>query len=160
MGSPAARSRAPRGWVSGSARALTGFGGGEVRAGVRVEELLFEDDTVVGVRTDDGAEFRRAHLRRRRSRPRPPGDPGGCGVGRVLDQVEGEHGQSERIGQLRLVPEEQPRLVFMHIAKAAGSTVNAYLASHYAKGSFLLHLESEKAWRSNPSSPYLCERLW
>lgn len=32
--------------------------GGEARAGVRVEELLFEDDTVVGVRTDDGTEIR------------------------------------------------------------------------------------------------------
>ncbi|MCK0142817.1 NAD(P)/FAD-dependent oxidoreductase [Aliiroseovarius sp. F20344] len=32
--------------------------GGETRAGVRVEELLIEDDTVVGVRTDDGTEIR------------------------------------------------------------------------------------------------------
>jgi len=73
-------------------------------------------------------------------------------VGEYWLKVEGEHGQSERIGQLRLVLADQPRLVFMHIAKAAGSTVNAYLASHYAKGSFLLHLESEKAWRSDPAS--------
>ena len=32
--------------------------GGETRAGVRVEGLLFEGDTVVGVRSDDGTEFR------------------------------------------------------------------------------------------------------
>ncbi len=32
--------------------------GGEARAGVRVEDLLFEDGTVVGVRTSDGAEIR------------------------------------------------------------------------------------------------------
>ncbi|MGB5558515.1 MAG: NAD(P)/FAD-dependent oxidoreductase, partial [Paracoccaceae bacterium] len=32
--------------------------GGEVRAGVRVKELLFDDDTVVGVRTADGAVIR------------------------------------------------------------------------------------------------------
>ncbi len=32
--------------------------GGEARAGVRVDDLLFEGDTVVGVRTDDGAELR------------------------------------------------------------------------------------------------------
>lgn len=32
--------------------------GGEARAGVRVESLLFEGDRVVGVRTDDGAEIR------------------------------------------------------------------------------------------------------
>ena len=32
--------------------------GGETRAGVRVAELLFEDSTVVGVRTDDGTEIR------------------------------------------------------------------------------------------------------
>ena len=34
--------------------------GGEARAGVRVDGLLFEGDTVVGVRTDDGAEIRAA----------------------------------------------------------------------------------------------------
>lgn len=33
-------------------------GGGEVRAGVRVEKLLIEDDTVVGVKADDGTEIR------------------------------------------------------------------------------------------------------
>ena len=32
--------------------------GGETRAGVRVEGLLFDGDTVVGVRTDDGTEIR------------------------------------------------------------------------------------------------------
>jgi phytoene dehydrogenase-like protein len=32
--------------------------GGEARAGVRVEELLFDGDTVVGVRTSDGQEIR------------------------------------------------------------------------------------------------------
>ena len=32
--------------------------GGEARAGVRVEGLLFDGDTVVGVRTDDGTEIR------------------------------------------------------------------------------------------------------
>ncbi|SPH25024.1 Phytoene desaturase (lycopene-forming) [Defluviimonas aquaemixtae] len=33
-------------------------GGGEARAGARVETLLFEDDRIVGVRTTDGEEFR------------------------------------------------------------------------------------------------------
>ncbi len=33
-------------------------GGGEARAGTRVETLLFENDRVVGVRTADGEEFR------------------------------------------------------------------------------------------------------
>ena len=32
--------------------------GGEARAGVRVDSLIFEGDTVVGVRTDEGAEVR------------------------------------------------------------------------------------------------------
>ncbi len=32
--------------------------GGKARAGVRVEELLFDGDTVVGVRTQDGTEYR------------------------------------------------------------------------------------------------------
>ncbi|MDJ0921630.1 MAG: NAD(P)/FAD-dependent oxidoreductase [Henriciella sp.] len=32
--------------------------GGEARTGVRVDELLFDDETVIGVRTADGAEIR------------------------------------------------------------------------------------------------------
>ena len=36
---------------------ITGAGG-EARAGVRVDGLLFEEDAVVGVRTDDGTEIR------------------------------------------------------------------------------------------------------
>ena len=32
--------------------------GGETRGGIRVEQLLLEDDAVVGVRTDDGTEIR------------------------------------------------------------------------------------------------------
>lgn len=63
-----------------------------------------------------------------------------------------EQGHAERFAEIRLVEEEQPRLLFMHIAKAAGSSVNRFLASHYADGSYLLHIESEAAWRDDPAS--------
>ena len=63
-----------------------------------------------------------------------------------------EQGDAERFAEIRLVEEDQPRLLFMHIAKAAGSTVNRFLASHYAEGSYLLHIESEAAWRDDPGS--------
>lgn len=63
-----------------------------------------------------------------------------------------EQGQAERFAEICLVEEDQPRLLFMHIAKAAGSSVNRFLASHYADGSYLLHIESEATWRDDPGS--------
>jgi hypothetical protein len=72
--------------------------------------------------------------------------------GRILLSLEGEDGQAETAAELELVLEDQPKLIFMHIAKAAGSTVNAFFASHYARGRYLVHIESEKAWREAPKS--------
>jgi len=42
------------------------------------------------------------------------------------------------------------KLLFMHIAKAAGSTVNAYFAKHYSEDQYAIHIESNKKWQSNP----------
>lgn len=37
----------------------------------------------------------------------------------------------------------------MHIAKTAGSSVNKYLASHYAEDRHALHVESKQEWRTD-----------
>jgi hypothetical protein len=66
--------------------------------------------------------------------------------------AETESGRSLRIAKLLLAEEGQPKLLFMHIAKAAGSTVNSYFASHFARGNFLVHIESDRRWRADPAS--------
>ena len=44
----------------------------------------------------------------------------------------------------------QKTVLFMpHIAKTAGSSVNKYLASHYAKDRYAVHVESMQEWRSD-----------
>jgi len=41
-------------------------------------------------------------------------------------------------------------LLFMHIAKAAGSTVNTYFAKHYSETQYAVHIESNDKWQSSP----------
>jgi hypothetical protein len=43
----------------------------------------------------------------------------------------------------------KPKLMFMHIAKTAGSSVNTYFSSHYAKDRYSVHVESNEKWRKN-----------
>jgi len=38
----------------------------------------------------------------------------------------------------------------MHIAKAAGSTVNTFFTNHYSETQYAIHLESNEKWQSNP----------
>ncbi len=42
------------------------------------------------------------------------------------------------------------KLLFMHIAKAAGSTVNTYFANHYSAEQYAVHIESNEKWQSSP----------
>lgn len=44
----------------------------------------------------------------------------------------------------------QRKILFMHIAKAAGSTVNAFFTNHYSETQCAIHLESNEKWQSNP----------
>lgn len=43
-----------------------------------------------------------------------------------------------------------PKLLFMHIPKAAGSTVNTFFAKHYSENQYAIHIESNKKWESSP----------
>ena len=60
------------------------------------------------------------------------------------------------IGKTRSSDESAPtapvwrKLLFMHIAKAAGSTVNAYFAEHYSEEQYAVHIESNEKWQSSP----------
>ena len=44
----------------------------------------------------------------------------------------------------------QRKILFMHIAKAAGSTVNTFFTNHYSETQYAIHLESNEKWQSNP----------
>jgi len=61
-----------------------------------------------------------------------------------------KNGKTVPIAELELVRYDQPKLLFMHIAKAAGSTVNAFFASHYPEDQYAVHIESNKKWQSFP----------
>ena len=53
------------------------------------------------------------------------------------------------LAQISLQENFKPKLFFMHIAKTAGSSVNKYLASHYAEDRHALHVESKQEWRTD-----------
>ncbi len=61
-------------------------------------------------------------------------------------RIEGENGQISLVAKIRLVERTQPHLLFMHVPKAAGSTVNKYLTSHYMRGNHEIHIESNPKW--------------
>jgi hypothetical protein len=66
-------------------------------------------------------------------------------------EVEGPNRQSEPLATLRLAGEAPPRLFFMHIAKAGGSTINRYFRSRFPAERAVQHLESSTAWRDDPA---------
>jgi len=61
-----------------------------------------------------------------------------------------ENGKTISIGKFKLVAYEQRKLLFMHIAKAAGSSVNAFFAGHYPEDQCAVHIESNSKWQSDP----------
>lgn len=61
------------------------------------------------------------------------------------------NGETVPIAELVLVKINQPKLLFMHIAKAAGSTVNTFFANHYPKDRHAVHIESNKKWHTSPN---------
>ena len=71
------------------------------------------------------------------------------GEGSYWLEVENDAGQKERVADIRLYQADQPGLLFMHIAKAAGSTANRYFSEHFQKGRALVHIESEPIWQNH-----------
>lgn len=64
--------------------------------------------------------------------------------------LETESGKQISLSHLTLEARQQPRVYLMHIPKTAGTSLNNWFCSHFGEGKFLVHLESESRWRSNP----------
>lgn len=61
-----------------------------------------------------------------------------------------ENGKTISIGKFEPVVYDQRKLLFMHIAKAAGSSVNTFFANHYPEDQYAVHIESNTKWHSDP----------
>jgi len=61
-----------------------------------------------------------------------------------------DSGQCIPISSLNIRKYTQRKLLFMHIAKAGGSTVNKFLARHYSKNKIATHIESNEQWFQDP----------
>ncbi|MEJ2534415.1 MAG: hypothetical protein P8008_02830, partial [Gammaproteobacteria bacterium] len=65
-------------------------------------------------------------------------------------EVHGDEGRRERLVPLEFSQDRHQRLLFMHIAKAAGSSVNEFLGQHFAPDRQLVHFEGSPRWRAQP----------
>lgn len=65
---------------------------------------------------------------------------------------EDAEGRQACVAEVELDDREGQRLFFMHIAKAGGSSVNAYFSSQFASDEARRHLESDPAWPDDPKS--------
>jgi hypothetical protein len=65
---------------------------------------------------------------------------------------EAQDGKREPLAELEWEDKGFQKLFFMHIAKAGGSSVNAYFSRQFAPDQARQHLESAPAWSSDPRS--------
>ena len=112
--------------------------GGEARAGVRVESLLFEGDTVVGVRTSDGEEIRANVV------------ISDIGARETIDTLMPDNiGQEDWTAEIRALPSSIAHfdlfLGFEGDIEAAGATK----ANHW----FYPSGETDLVWTDAPDSP-------
>jgi hypothetical protein len=70
--------------------------------------------------------------------------------GKFFLRIVLKNGKIIPIAEFELTKCDHPKLLFMHIAKAAGSTVNSFFASHYRNEQYAVHIESNEKWRSSP----------
>lgn len=61
-----------------------------------------------------------------------------------------ESGRQVMLANLELESRSEPRLLFMHIPKAAGSYVNRYFAQHFSNDRHAVHIESNPDWEKDP----------
>lgn len=61
-----------------------------------------------------------------------------------------ENGNKMTIAEFKQVVYDQRKLLFMHIPKAAGSSVNTFFSSHYPESQYAVHIESNAKWQSSP----------
>ena len=75
-------------------------------------------------------------------------------MGIIVLKIVLKNGKTVSIAEGTLAKVDQPKLLFMHIAKAAGSTVNSFFARHYLENQYAIHIESNQKWRSSPDDGY------
>ncbi len=71
------------------------------------------------------------------------------GPGKFRLEILLEGGPTLELAQLRLHTQDQPRLLYMHVPKAAGSTVNAFLQNHFRRSKCAIHIETDPRWHSD-----------
>lgn len=59
-------------------------------------------------------------------------------------EIDGANNEA-KVGEIVLAraENEEAKILYVHVAKTAGSTINKYIASQFAKGESLVHIESE-----------------
>jgi hypothetical protein len=72
-------------------------------------------------------------------------------AGKFFLEIALKSGKTVTVAEFELIKYDQPKLLFMHIAKAAGSTVNSFFASHYPNDQYAVHIESNEKWHSSPN---------
>ena len=74
------------------------------------------------------------------------------GPGTYSVLAKADEGEQCPVGEIELRDTSEQRLFFMHIAKAGGSSVNAYFSRQFAPDEATRHLESDPAWQNDPQS--------
>lgn len=69
---------------------------------------------------------------------------------RIRVIAEFECGGQELLESIELSKMKQPKLMFMHIAKTAGTSVNGYFIAQYPAGLTATHVESNPRFREDP----------
>ena len=65
-------------------------------------------------------------------------------------RVRLDTGKDILLATIELEARTEPRLLFMHIPKAAGSYVNRYFAQHFSTSRHAVHIESNPDWEKDP----------
>ena len=71
-------------------------------------------------------------------------------TGKFFLSIDLENGETIPIAEFELAKYDRPKLLFMHIPKAAGSTVNTFFSNHFSPNQFAIHIESNKQWHASP----------
>jgi hypothetical protein len=78
------------------------------------------------------------------------------GVSTLVVKALLENGEERWLATLSLVGQEKvdqstKQLLYVHVAKTAGTSLNNFIASHFAAGDFTVHLENVPEWKKSRS---------
>ncbi len=75
----------------------------------------------------------------------------GVGPGHYRLEVEHADGRCQVMATMHLRERSSRRVLFMHIPKTAGSSVNSWLTSHFGRKRYEVHVENQAGWQLNAS---------